>query len=461
MEHLNPEILARIQFAFTIAFHITFPSFTIGLASWLAVLEALHLKTEQIIYKEIYQFWVKVFAVSFGMGVVSGIVMSYQFGTNWSGFAAKVGNIIGPLLTFEVLTAFFLESSFLGIMLFGWGRVSKKMHFVSTLMVAIGTLISSFWILSANSWMQTPTGFEIRADGIFYPTDWFKIIFNPSFYYRLPHMITAAYLTTAFVVLGVGSWYMLRDKFRDHAKIMIGMSCILISCLAPIQPIIGDLHGLNTLKHQPRKVAAMEGLWDDESGVSLKLFAVPDEENETNNYVIEIPKLTSLILTHSLDGEVKGLKSWPKADRPPVKIVFYSFRVMVGIGLLMVFTALMIYCLHYKKQLFQHKWFQRWGIMMAPSGFIAILAGWFVTEVGRQPYLVYEVFRRSEGLSPVLSKHIAVSLAAFVIVYMFIFGMGVYYIFKLIAAGPTQAKKEEIYGAHGVKTPPTIVDASI
>ncbi len=449
MNLLDAELLARIQFAFTISFHIIFPSFTIGLASWLAVLEGLYLKTNKSVYSELYQFWVKIFAVSFGMGVVSGLVMSYQFGTNWSGFSDKVGNILGPLMAFEVLTAFFLESSFLGIMLFGWGRVSKKMHFAATIAVAVGTLISAFWILSANGWMHTPAGFRVE-NGIFYPTDWLAIIFNPSFYYKLPHMVVAAYLTTAFAVLAVGSWYLLNKKFIPHAKVMVGMSSLLIVMLAPLQPIIGDLHGLNTLHHQPQKVAAMEGIWENEKGAALRLFAIPDEKNETNSYSLEIPKLSSLILTHSLEGEVKGLKSWAKEERPPVKIVFFSFRVMVGIGLLMVFTAIIMAFLFYKERLFNCPAFFRWSMIMGPSGFIAVLAGWFVTEVGRQPYLVYGLLHRSEGLSPVLGEQIAISLIAFIVVYTFVFGMGIYYIFHLMAAGPLQAKKEETFGSHGV-----------
>ena len=449
MSYLDAELLGRIQFAFTISFHIIFPSFTIGLASWLAVLEGLYLKTNKSVYSELYQFWVKIFAVSFGMGVVSGLVMSYQFGTNWSGFSDKVGNILGPLMAFDVLTAFFLESSFLGIMLFGWGRVSKKMHFAATLAVAFGTLISAFWILSANGWMHTPTGFRIE-NGIFYPTDWLAIIFNPSFYYKLPHMVVAAYLTTAFAVLAVGSWYLLRKKFIPHAKVMVAMSSLLIVALAPVQPIIGDLHGLNTLEHQPQKVAAMEGIWENEKGAALRLFALPDEIAETNSYSLEIPKLSSLILTHSLEGEVKGLKSWAKEERPPVKIVFFSFRIMVGIGLLMLFTAIVVAFLFYKKRLFNCPAFFRWGMIMGPSGFIAVLAGWFVTEVGRQPYLVYGLLHRSEGLSPVLGEQVAISLIAFIVVYAFVFGMGIYYIFHLIATGPLQAKKEETFGSHGV-----------
>lgn len=451
MSYLDPLIFARIQFAFTISFHIIFPAFTIGLASWLAVLEGLYLKTDNPVYRDIYKFWVKIFAVSFAMGVVSGVVMSYQFGTNWSIFSDRVGSVIGPLMAFEVLTAFFLEASFLGIMLFGWEKVSKKMHFFATLIVATGTLISAFWILSANSWMHTPAGFRVEESGIMYPTNWWEIIFNASFFYRFPHMVAAAYLTTAFVVLAVGSWYLLKKKFIPEAKVMVGMAVLMISVVTPIQILLGDLHGLNTLKHQPRKIAAMEGIWENEKGASLRLFALPDTENETNDYVLEIPKLSSLILTHSLDGEVIGLKSWPKAERPPVTIVFFAFRVMVGIALLMLITAITAVVLYCKKRLFNARYFQCWCIAMGPAGFIAVLSGWFVTEIGRQPYIVYGFLKTREAVSPIVGQQVAFSLSAFIVVYTFVFGMGLYYIFHLIAAGPKQAIKEETFGSHGIE----------
>ncbi len=433
----DPNLLSRIQFAFTISFHIIFPSFTIGLASWLAVVEGLWIKTGNNIYQEIYKFWIKIFAITFGMGVVSGVVMSYQFGTNWSGFSDKVGNVLGPLLGFEVLTAFFLESSFLGVMLFGWNRVSKNMHFAATLIVAIGTIISAFWILAANSWMQTPTGYEVRADNILYPVSWLEIIFNPSFPYRFCHMIVAAYLTTAFAIGGVAACYLLHKKFVNHAKIMFGMAMLMAVAVAPIQLFIGDQHGLNTLEHQPAKVAAMEGIWDTEKGAGLRFFGWPSAQEEITKYTIEIPKIASLILTHSLDGEVKGLKEWSKENRPPVLIVFLCFRVMVGIGILMIITGAIAVVLYLRKRLFDTKWFQYWCMLMTPTGFVAVLSGWFVTEVGRQPYIVYNIIRTSEASSPVLGQHIFASLIAFVIVYVFIFGGGVYYIITLIRKGPS------------------------
>ena len=325
MTLLDPVLLARIQFAFTVSFHIVFPAMSIGLASFLAVVEGCWLKTGDQRFKDIYKFWVKIFAVTFGMGVVSGVVMSYEFGTNWSVFSDKVGNILGPLLGYEVLTAFFLEASFLGIMLFGWGRVSQRMHFVSTCIVAIGTLISAFWILAANSWMQTPQGFTIAADERFYPTNWLAIIFNPSFPYRLGHMVLAAYLSTAFVVGGVAAFYLFKNRYQSHARIMLGMAVLMAVLATPIQIFLGDQHGLNTLKYQPVKIAAMEGIWETEKGAGLRLFGWPDQKEEVTKYSIEIPKLASLILTHSFDGEVKGLKAWPAEDRPPVFLVFWFF----------------------------------------------------------------------------------------------------------------------------------------
>ena len=456
LTQLDPVLLARIQFAFTVSFHIIFPAFTIGLASWLAVVEWRWLKTGNRVYKEIYRMWVKIFAVTFGMGVVSGVVLSYQFGTNWSVFSDKVGNVIGPLLGFEVLTAFFLEASFLGIMLFGWNRVSPKMHFASTIIVAFGTLLSAFWILSANSWMQTPQGFFEGDNGLLYPTNWWQIIFNPSFPYRFVHMVIAAYLTTAFVVGGIGAYYLFRGRHVKHARIMFGMAMLMAVFVAPLQPIIGDLHGLNTLKYQPVKVAAMEGLWETERGAALKLFGWPDQNEERTKFAIEIPYLSSLILTHDINGEVKGLKEWPKEERPPVAWVFWSFRLMVGIGILMVLTGIFAALLHFRKKLFDTRWFQYWCMALTPSGFIAVLAGWFVTEIGRQPYVAYGIIRTTDAVSPVIGPHVALSLLAFIIVYTLVFGAGVYYIFRLIQKGP--GMKEKGYGSHGVDKPPIFTD---
>lgn len=454
MMELDPLLLGRIQFAFTVSFHIIFPAFTIGLASWLAVLEWRWLKTGKAVYAEIYRMWVKIFAVTFGMGVVSGVVLSFQFGTNWSVFADRAGNVLGPLLGYEVLTAFFLEASFLGVMLFGWNRVSPRMHFASTLIVTAGTLISAFWILSANSWMQTPAGFAVGEAGLLQPTNWLEVVFNPSFFNRLTHMVTGAYLTTAFVVGGVASLYLWRGHHVAHARVMLGMAMIMAVFVAPAQLVLGDLHGLNTLEHQPAKVSAMEGLWETKRGAPLVLFGWPDQEREATRFPLEIPKLSSLILTHDLDGEVRGLKEWPPGERPPVAPVFWAFRVMVGLGLLMILTGLLAAVLFARKRLFDTRWFQLWCMALTPAGFLAVLAGWIVTELGRQPYIVHGVLRTSEALSPVPGTPVALSLAAFVFVYLFVFGAGAYYIARLIGKGPVT--DEEAYGTHGVKRPPLV-----
>lgn len=456
----DPILLARIQFAFTISFHIIFPAFTIALASWLALLEACWLKTKNPLYVSIYQFWSKIFAVTFAMGVVSGVVMSYQFGTNWSGFSDRAGNILGPLLGYEVLTAFFLEASFLGIMLFGWGRVTPRMHFAATLIVAIGTLISAFWILSANSWMQTPQGYEIREDNILYPTNWIEIIFNPSFPFRFMHMVMGAYLTTAFVVAGVSAWYLWNHLHIAHARIMFGMAMIMAVFAAPLQVMLGDLHGLNTFKHQPAKIAAIEGIWENETGAALRLFGWPDQEAEVTKYAIEIPKLGSLLLTHTMEGEIKGLKHWPKEDRPYAAWPFWSFRIMVGIGLLMVMTGIIALVLFFRKKLFTTRWFQLWCMALTPSGFIAVLAGWFVTETGRQPYVVYGLIRTKEVVSPLIGPQVLISLIAFIVVYIMVFGAGTYYILQLIRKGPQAALHTETFGQHGIANPPIAAESS-
>lgn len=433
---LDPVLLARIQFAFTVSFHIIFPAFTIGLASFLAVLEGLWLKTQNTVYKDIYKFWIKVFAVTFGMGVVSGVVMSYSFGTNWSVFSEKVSNVIGPLLGYEVLTAFFLESSFLGIMLFGWDKVSPRMHFVSTCVVAGGTLLSAFWILSANSWMQTPQGFEIKADGVFYPTSWMEIIFNPSFHHRLMHMVSAAYLTTSFVVGGVGAIYLLQRRFVEHAKVMLGMATMMAAILGPIQAFIGDAHALNTLQYQPAKIAAIESIWHTGKAVPWTIVGFPDEELAETKYAVDIPYGSSLILTHSLDGEVKGLNEWPREDWPHVAIVFWSFRVMVGLGVLMICLGFLSAFQYFRGKLFTSDFVHKLWVCMMPSGFCALLAGWFVTEVGRQPYVVYGILRTVDAATPaLLGGQIAWSLMLFVITYSLVFGAGMYYIVKICSAG--------------------------
>ena len=441
-EFLDALTLARAQFAFTVSFHIIFPAFSIGLASYLLVLEALWLRTGDDSYLRLFKYWMKIFAVAFGMGVVSGIVMSYQFGTNWSVFSDKAGPVIGPLMAYEVLTAFFLEAGFLGVMLFGMGRVSKSLHLVATAMVAFGTLLSATWILSVNSWMQTPTGYAINEVGQFVPVDWLAIVFNPSFLYRLVHMVLAAYLTTAFVVGAVGALHLLRDRASRDARRMFSMAMWMAAIVAPIQIVAGDFHGLNTLEHQPVKVAAMEGHWERQTGAPLILFALPDEVAEENRYEIGIPGLSALILTHAWDGETPGLKDVPKDDRPPVAIVFWSFRIMVAIGMLMALVGAVSLYLRWRGTLYDARLFQRLALLMGPAGFIAVLAGWVTTEVGRQPYTVYGLLRTAESVAPIDAPAVAASLLAFIVVYFLLFGAGTLYILKMMNRAPADAGGE-------------------
>ncbi|MEE3046026.1 MAG: cytochrome ubiquinol oxidase subunit I [Pseudomonadota bacterium] len=435
---LDAEILARIQFAFTVSFHIIFPSFTIGLASFLFVLEAMWLRTRDDTYLALYKFWLKIFALAFGMGVVSGIVMSYQFGTNWGPFSEFTGGVIGPLMAYEVLSAFFLEAGFLGIMLFGLNRVGPKLHFLATTMVAVGTLFSAFWILSANSWMQTPDGYVIE-NGRAVVTSWIDAIFNPSFPYRLVHMVLAAYLTTAFVVGAVGALHLLRDRENRAARIMFSMAMWMAAIVAPIQIVAGDMHGLNTLEHQPTKVAAMEGHFETREGAPLILFGLPDMKAEETKYAIEIPKLGSMILTHDWDGKITGLKDFAPEDRPNAPIVFWTFRIMVGIGVLMALLGIASLIARLRHKLYDCKHLHRFALVMGPSGFVAILAGWFTTEVGRQPWVVYGLMRTSEAGSPVTATAIAGSLIAFVVVYSIVFGVGTAYILRAMNQDPRNA----------------------
>lgn len=428
-------LLARIQFAFTVAFHIIFPSFTIGLAAFIATLLVRWRMTGEDRFHRLARFWTKIFAVSFAMGVVSGIVLSYQFGTNWSRFSEVAGNVVGPLIGYEVLTAFFLEATFLGIMLFGWTRVSPNLHVTAAVLVALGTSLSAFWILSANSWMQTPAGHEMR-DGIAYPVDWMAIIFNPSFPYRFSHMYTAAFLTTSLVVLSVGARYLSQGRFEEEAKTMMRMGLGMVAVLAPLQLVIGDMHGLNTAEHQPVKVAAMEAHWDGSKPADLVLFALPDEKAETNRFEIAIPNLASFIITHDTQGLFKGLKDFKPEDRPPVWPVFFAFRIMVGIGLLMIAIGAYGAVQWARGRLFERGWFLTGLTYTWPLGFIAILAGWWVTETGRQPFLVYGVLRTADAVSPVAFGAVLTSLILFVVVYSVVFSIGVLFINKLIEKGP-------------------------
>jgi cytochrome bd ubiquinol oxidase subunit I len=437
MPEADAVLLARAQFAFTIGFHIVLPALTIGLASYLAVLEALWVTTGRQVYRDVFQYWLRVFAVSFGMGVVSGVVMAYEFGTNWARFSDKTGAVIGPLLGYEVMTAFFLEAGFLGILLFGRQRVGRSVYLVATLLVATGTLISAFWILAANSWMQTPQGHTMTADGRFLPADWWQIVFNPSFPYRLVHMVIASYLSVAFVVGAVGAWHLRRDAQNQAARLMFSMAMWMAVVVAPIQILAGDQHGLNTLDHQPAKIAAIEGDWETQAGTPLILFGMPDMANERTAWAVEVPHLGALILTHTWDGAIKGLKEFPPQDRPNSPVVFWAFRIMVGLGLLMAAVGVWAAWLRLRGRLYASLWLRRAVLAMAPSGFIALLAGWTVTEVGRQPFTVYGLLRTTDSVSPVGLPGVAVSLAAFVAVYAIVFGTGFVFLLRLVRRPPT------------------------
>ncbi|MEL7690882.1 cytochrome ubiquinol oxidase subunit I [Citromicrobium bathyomarinum] len=431
-------LLARIQFAFTVSFHFIFPAFSIGLASYLAVLEGLWLKTGKPVYMDLFKYWLKIFAIAFAMGVVSGIVMSYQFGTNWAVFSDVAGPVIGPLMAYEVLTAFFLEAGFLGVMLFGMNRVGRKLHFAATLMVAVGTFISAFWILSVNSWMQTPVGYEIGANGQYLPGDsWVTIIFNPSFPYRLVHTVLAAYLTTAFVVGGVGAWHLLKDRTNQHARKMFSMAMWMAALVVPVQIFAGDAHGLNTLEHQPQKVMAMEGHYQSHpDGAPLILFGIPDSKEREVKYAVEIPKASSLILKHDLNAPLDGLDTIPLDEQPPVGIVFWSFRIMVGLGFAMLGVGLWSLIARWRGKLYDWQWLHRAALVMGPAGFVAVIAGWITTEVGRQPYVIYNLLRTADAASPLDAPAVGASLIAFVLVYFAVFGTGTWYILRLMRSAP-------------------------
>jgi len=445
---LDPVILARAQFAFTVSFHFIFPAFSIGLASYLMVLEGLWLKTGNGVYANLYRYWIKIFAVAFGMGVVSGVVLSYQFGTNWSVFSTKAGPIIGPLMAYEVLTAFFLEAGFLGVMLFGITRVGKGLHFFATCMVALGTLISATWIISVNSWMQTPTGYAINAKGQFVPAgSWLDIIFNPSFPYRLVHTVIAAYLTTALVVGAVGAWHLLKDRSNPGARKMFSMAMWMAALVSPIQILAGDQHGLNTLEHQPVKVLAMEGDYDPSpDGAPLVLFGLPSNEEGRVRYKVEVPHVGSLILKHDPYAPLPGLKDYPRDIWPPAHIIFWSFRIMVALGLAMLGLGLWSLLARMRKKLYDWTWLHRAAIAMGPAGFVAVIAGWVTTEVGRQPFTVYGLLRTVDSHSPLGAPAVAASLLAFIIVYFGAFGAGTFYLLRMMAKPPSAGEPEPAKG---------------
>ena len=429
-------LLSRLQFVWVIALHILLPAFTVGLSCYIATLEVMWWIKKDDVWRRLSAFWIKIFAVSFGMGVVSGIVMPFQFGTNWSRFIDATSSVVGGLMAYEVITAFFLEAAFLGVLLFGRKLVPQWAHVMSAVLVAIGTLMSSFWIIAVNSWMQTPRGHEV-VDGRFFPLDLVSIVFTPSFPYRLTHTVIAFVVTTGFVILGIAANYLLQRRHVEESRVMVKMSLAFLSVMVPLQILVGDLHGLNTLEHQPAKVAAMEGIWETGRGVGASLFAIPDAAAERNHYEIAIPRLASFYLTHDWNGEIKGLKEWAPRDRPPVAIVYFAFRIMVGIGVLMLLVVALGWWQHWRGRLYESRFFLRAARLAMPIGFVAVLAGWTVTEVGRQPWVVYGLMRTADAVSPSLTAFdVALSLAAYVLAYLVIFGGGFLLLRRLVRRGP-------------------------
>ncbi len=433
--HIDTVLLSRAQFGFTIGFHILFPTLNIGLAMFLSAMEALWLKTRNPAYLTLCKFWTKIFALTFGMGVVSGIVMSYELGTNFGPFILAVGGVLGSLFAYEVLSAFFLEAGFLGVMLFGWDKVGAKLHFCATLLVTIGTIISAFWIMSANSWMQTPAGYHIEA-GRYIVDNWWAVVFNPSFIPRFLHMLMASMVTCCFVVAGVSAWYLLKQRDLVIAKKCFSFVLGAALILTPLQVLLGDRVGLEVYKHQPLKTAAMEGLWQTTKGAPLVLVGWPDDKTESNRYALEIPYGASLINTHHLNGELIGLKSVPADQRPLVAKVFITFRIMVGIGLLMLAMACYAFWLRIRKQLFTQTWFLRLCVLTAPLGFVSTIAGWLTAEFGRQPWIVYGLMRTAAGASIVPLNQVLTSFILFIIVYGFVFSFYLVFLFKIIRKGP-------------------------
>jgi len=434
--NLSAELLARIQFAFTISFHILFPSFSIGLATFLAIMEGAWLKTKNPLYLSICKFWMKIFALTFGMGVVSGIVMEFQLGTNWSGFTKAVGPVLGALFTYEVLTAFFIEAGFLGVMIFGWERVGPKLHYFSTLLVFFGVTLSAFWILSANSWMQTPSG-ALFIKGHFLVTSWWHVIFNPSVMTRYIHMLLAAYVTTVLVIMSISAFYLLKNRHLQFSRKCLSFATSVLFILIFAQIMVGDDAGVIDHEYQPIKTAAIEANWDTQKGAPLILFAYPDQQESKNLWVVSIPHLASLINTHQWNGVLQGLTSVPKSDQPFVPVVFYSFRVMVGLGFLIFGLSIWALILRWKKDLYRHQLFLKTCVLFGPAGFIALIAGWFTAETGRQPWVVYNILRTSDAASNILMKNVIISLVLIFIVYGIIFGFFYFlYFVKIIRQGP-------------------------
>ena len=451
--HLAPLFLSRLQFAFTVAFHIIFPSFSIGLASFLAVLEGLYLFTRRERFQTLYLFWIKIFALSFGMGVVSGVVMSYEFGTNWSVFAAKAANVIGPLMAFEVLGAFFLEASFLGVMLFGWKKVGRELHFLATCLVALGTLMSAFWIVSANSWMQSPSGYAILPDGRFIATDWVKVIFSPTFPPRVVHMVMAAYLTTALVIGAASAWRLLKTPEEKASRAALKMAVGMFAIVAPLQLLAGHWSGEVVRERQPLKLAAIEAYWTTRTEQPLNLMGLPDRNAGKTHLLIAVPRLGSVVDGVGPTTPIRGLKSWPRADWPVVGLVFWSFRIMFAVGMAIIGLGVWGVVDWVRGRLFSDRWFLRMATAMGPAGFLAVVCGWVTAEAGRQPYTIYGLLRTSQSLSPAGAGQVSLSLATFLVVYAIVFSVGVLYILRLIAEGPDVGAEEPVRGGRAPGTP--------
>lgn len=447
------ELLSRAQFGFSIGFHILFPTLNLGLAIFLVIMEAIWLKTKNPVYISICKFWTKIFALTFGMGVVSGIVLAYQIGTNFGPFISQFGNVLGALFAYETLTAFFLEAGFLGVMLFGWTRVPPSLHFIATLLVAIGTTISAFWIMSANSWMQTPSGYEVTA-GKYIVANWWDVVFNPSFIPRFIHMVFASYTTTCFVVAAVASYHLIKQKHIEVARVCLSFAMWAALIVVPIQIFVGDTVGLNVKEFQPLKTAAMEAVWETQRGAPLVLFAIPSQKEQKNLYAIEIPGLASLLNTHEWDGELIGLKSVSPQDQPDVASVFFTFRIMVGIGLIMLLTAISALFLRGRKKLYEADWFHRWCLLIAPLGFVASIAGWLTAEIGRQPWVVYNLLRTRDAVSAIGVEEVIISFLLLIIAYFIVFSFYLVYLFKTIKIGPDAVEEDSEHHAFQYMTNP-------
>jgi cytochrome d ubiquinol oxidase subunit I len=440
---MDSVLLSRLQFAWTIGYHILWPAYTIGISGFIVIVEAIWLLTGRSVWRDLLRFWIRLFALGFAMGVVTGVVLSYEIGTNWSGFAEQSANVIGPFFTYEVLTAFFLEAGFIGVMLFGMRRVGPALHFFACCMVALGAVFSAFWILAANSWMQTPAGFTITADGKFAVADWWQALFTPSLPWRFLHMMTAAYIAGSFVVIGVHGFYLWQRRHLHLARAGYSLALWMALVLTPLQIFLGDQHGLNTLEYQPIKLAAIEARWETARAVPLTLVAWPDVARERNDYALDIPALGSLILTHSWDGEVKGLKDVPAAERPYVPLPFFAFRIMVAIGIVLLAIAVTGFVLRLRGLLFDTRWFAVLSAFSSPLAFIAILAGWTVTETGRQPFVVYGYLKTADAAAPVSAGAVSGSLLLFVIVYLVLLAAFFWYAARLVLRGPSEEKEEE------------------